>query len=227
MYKRQGYGHPHPGPYGSPYHHPTVHVAPAQPPRRSMTPYIVAAIVTAGLLAGGGTVFLLNQKTKNEGRGPGPASPASTVPTPSSPSPAGPTPGPATTPGGAPTTAGPTGNGPAVFAGTWQSSFNAGSGANYRTITISGGPYADVTIQGSGTLDDGTSYSCRWHTTATGGSGGGPLHLGPSSVTQANPTSACQPGSASDLVLLSDGRMRRDFVDSGTRDASLTYSKTG
>ncbi|MGK5549791.1 hypothetical protein ACSNOH_34490, partial [Streptomyces sp. URMC 127] len=59
------------------------------------------------------------------------------------------------------------------------------------------------------------------------GTGGGPLHLGPSRVTHANPASACQPGSSSDLVLLPDGRMRRDFADSGTKDASLVYRKTG
>ncbi|MEU4209676.1 protein kinase [Streptomyces sp. NPDC026206] len=219
-----GYAYPPPGPY----HHPAVQVGATAPVHRSKTPYIVAAIVTAGLLAGGGTVFLLNRDSDNSARsgpGPAPSAPASSQSPTSSPAPAPPAPGP-TAVGGSPTPAPDAG--PQAFLGTWQSSFGSGSRTNYRTITISGGPVAAVTIEGSGVLDDGTSYTCRWRTTATGGgSDGSPLRLGPSSVTQANPTAACQPGSASDLVLLPDGRMRRDFVDSGTKDASLVYRRTG
>ncbi|ARZ69248.1 serine/threonine protein kinase [Streptomyces albireticuli] len=184
-------------------------------------------MVAGGLIAGGATVFLLKQGTgKDDARES--ASPSASAPR----NPAGPgqaTPRAATPPAG---TSGPStpaaGPVPQGFAGTWQTSFDSGSGANNRIITISRGPAADVTIQGSGTLDDGTSYTCRWHATASGDSGGTTsLSLGPSSVTQARPTSACQPGSASDLVMLPDGRMRRDFADSGTKDASLVYRRTG
>lgn len=224
------YGYPHAGPYGgNPHGTGTQVVGPYVPaPRgRSRGPVVLAAVVAGGLIAGGATVFLLKQGAeKDEARNS--ASPAASAPQ----NPAGPgqaTPRSATPPAGSsgPGTpsAGPV---PQGFAGTWQTSFNSGSGANNRIITISRGPGTDVTIQGNGTLDDGTSYTCQWHTTASGDSGGTTsLSLGPSSVTQARPTSACQPGSSSELVMLPDGRMRRDFADSGTKDASLVYSRTG
>ncbi|MFI9238867.1 serine/threonine-protein kinase [Streptomyces sp. NPDC053079] len=219
-----GYAYPPPGPYGpGPYHHP---VAPAPQPHRSKTPYIVAAIVTVGLLTGGGTVYLLNKDTGNAAHNspsPAPTPPASSPGPASSAAPVPPTTGPttATSPTPAPT---PTPEaGPRAFLGTWQSSFGSGSRVNTRTITISG---SSVTIDGSGVLDDGTSYVCTWQATATGGGAdGSPMHVGPSSVTRAMPKSACQPGSSSELVLLPDGRMRRDFSDSATKDASLVYRK--
>ncbi|GGY04816.1 serine/threonine-protein kinase [Streptomyces hiroshimensis] len=241
------YGYPQANPYGhgnapgrapNPYDSGTYVTGPVPygppAPRRSRTPVILAAVVAAGLIAGGGAVFLVKQQesAKNDAHSSsGPAQSAGPgTSAPSAPSTAGstPAPAPATSPGPGDDTGTGTGTGPQAFAGTWQSTFGSGTRTNNRTITISRGTAVSVTIQGSGVLDDGTSYSCQWSATATGGgTGGAPLRIGPSSVTQANPTSACQPGSASDLVLLPDGRMRRDFVDSGTKDASLVYRKTG
>ncbi|MEV4742357.1 protein kinase [Streptomyces sp. NPDC049555] len=224
-----GYGPAYPGPYGAPYHPPTVQVAPLPPARSTKTPYLVAAIVTAGLLAGGGTVYLLSQKNQNGGHSTGnqaaPPAPVSSAPSSPASVPGGTLPStPATTPG----TTTPAATGPEAFAGTWQTSFDSGAGTNRRTITVyRSGAGTDVTIQGGGVLDDGTSYTCQWRTRASESGTATTLHLGPSSVVQANPTSACQPGSSSDLVLLPDGRMRRDFADSGTKDASLVYRKTG
>lgn len=218
-----------PGSYG-PYHHPpTVHVGPAAAPSHSKTPYLVALVVAAGLLAGGGMVYLLNRDTGTTNAGPststsgqpapGPATPDSPS-TRTTPPPPNPTP-----PSVGPTTQDPTrAAAPTGYSGTWQTTFDSGAGPNYRTITVS--ESGDVTIQGSGTLADGTTYTCGWHATRTGG-GGGSMRLGPSAVTQANPASACQPGSSSDLTLLPDGRMRRSFTDSGNKDASLVYSRTG
>ncbi|MGK5730576.1 protein kinase domain-containing protein [Streptomyces sp. URMC 124] len=239
-----GYPQPQPHPYG--HGHAPGHAAghydsgtyvagpvPYGPPapRRSRTPVILAAVVAAGLIAGGGVVFLLKQQesAKNNAHSSGPvqsSAPGTSAP-PTAPSTGGATPAPATSPATGDDSAG-AGTGPQAFAGTWQSTFGSGARTNSRTITISRGTVVTVTIQGSGTLDDGTSYTCQWSATATGGgTGGSPLRVGPSSVTRANPASACQPGSASDLVLLPDGGMRRDFVDSGTKDASLVYRKTG
>ncbi|MFF4220982.1 serine/threonine-protein kinase [Streptomyces nondiastaticus] len=223
------YGHA-PGPHDSGSTYVTGYVPYGPPaPRRSRTPVILAAVVAAGLIAGGGTVFLLKQNgAKDEASGPVSSSSQAAspgTPPPSSAPATGPAPAPATSPGTG-TDGGTTG--PQAFAGTWQSAFGSGTRSNNRAITISRGTDAAVTIDGSGVLDDGTPYTCQWQTTATGGgTAGAPLHLGPSRVTRANPASACQPGSASDLVLLPDGRMRRDFVDSGTKDASLVYRKTG
>ncbi|MEU1817962.1 protein kinase [Streptomyces roseifaciens] len=229
------YGHGHapghaPGPYDSGTYvaGPLPYGPPA--PHRSRTPVVLAAVVAAGLIAGGGVVFLLKQQdsAKDSAGGTGPAhSAAPGTSAPSAPATSGSTPAPATSPAPGDDSTGAA-TGPQAFAGTWQSGFGSGARTNSRTITISRGTVVTVTIQGSGILDDGTSYTCQWNATATGGgTGGAPLHVGPSSVTRANPASACQPGSASDLVLLPDGRMRRDFVDSGTKDASLVYRKTG
>ncbi|MBF6047774.1 protein kinase [Streptomyces sp. NRRL B-1677] len=235
------YGYPQPGPYG-PGHAPgqasgphdsgstyvTGHVPYGPPaPRRSRVPVILAAVVAGGLIAGAGTVFLLKHNGgKDEVSGAASSSSRAASPGTTSPSAApatGSTPAPATSPGTDSST-----GGPQAFAGTWQSGFGNGARTNSRAITITRGADTVVTIEGSGVLDDGTPYTCQWQTTATGGgTAGTPLHLGPSRVTRANPASACQPGSASDLVLLPDGRMRRDFVDSGTKDASLVYRKTG
>ncbi|MCC2275147.1 serine/threonine protein kinase [Streptomyces sp. ET3-23] len=216
---------PAPG-YGYGYGYP----APPPPPR-SKTPYLLAAIVVAGLLAGGGTVYLLRQHQQT-GNGSGPAT-SSTAP---------PATAPATTPPAVPGTVGSSpappppaspanGGGAQAYAGTWQSGFDSGGGRSTRVLTVSpgaGGSGGTVGIRGGGYLDDGTAYTCAWTAAVTGGGdGGAPLHLGPSAVVQAQPAAACQPGSASDLVLLPDGRMRRDFTDSGTKDASLVYSKTG
>ncbi|MFF7725966.1 serine/threonine-protein kinase [Streptomyces sp. NPDC008001] len=233
------YGYPQPGPYGSghtpgPHDSGSTYVTGYVPygppaPRRSRLPLILAAVVAAGLIAGAGTVFLLKQNSKNDNAS-GPVSSTSKAASPGTTSPSaapatGSAPAPATSPA-----AGTDGDntGPQAFAGTWQTGFGSGTRTNSRAITISRGPNTAVTIDGSGVLDDGTPYTCQWQTTATGGgTAGSPLHLGPSRVTHANPASACQPGSASDLVLLPDGSMRRDFADSGTKDASLVYRKTG
>lgn len=216
------------GPYGGPYHHPTTPAGPGGPRRHSKTPYLVALVVAAGLLTGGGTVYLLNRDTGDKANAPGPVpGTSSSAPAqgPNSPS-ARTTPprtDPAPPPTGDPTTQDPTRSGEYPgYSGTWQTSFDSGAGANYRTITVTG---AGATIDGRGTLADGTAYTCQWQATVSGG-GGGSLRLGPSSVTHANPASACQPGSSSDLTLLPDGRMRRSFTDSGTKDASLVYSRT-
>ncbi|MGK5642924.1 serine/threonine protein kinase, partial [Streptomyces sp. URMC 126] len=115
------------------------------------------------------------------------------------------------------------------YKGVWQSEFGTDDRRNKRVLFVRpGASGALVEITGDGVLDDGTSYHCVWQASVTGGANAttpGPLLLGPSSVASAQPTSACQPGSASQLVLLPDGRMRRDFVDSGTKDASLVYTK--
>ncbi|MFH8787162.1 serine/threonine-protein kinase [Streptomyces roseoverticillatus] len=229
-YPQQGpYGHA-PGPHDSGSTYVTGYVPYGPPaPRRSRTPVILAAVVAAGLIAGGGTVFLLKQNGAKD-HASGSAGSSSQA---ASPGTTGPSSAPATGSSPAPATSPSTGadgdtTGPQAFAGTWQSGFGGGARANNRAITIARGTNAAVTIDGSGVLDDGTPYTCQWQTTASGGgTAGSPLHLGPSRVTHANPASACQPGSASDLVLLPDGRMRRDFVDSGTKDASLVYRKTG
>lgn len=206
-----GYGYPPPPP----------------PPPRSRTPYLLAAIVVAGLLAGGGTVYLLRHQQSGSGTGTTASSPAPPVTTPATTPPATVGPSSPAPPVTAPATGPATVGGAQAYAGTWQSGFDSGGGRNTRVLTVRPGAGGTGTaeIRGGGYLDDGTAYTCTWDASVSGGGDGTPLHLGPSSVVQAQPASACQPGSPSDLVLLPDGRMRRDFTDSGTKDASLVYSR--
>ncbi|MBH1934599.1 serine/threonine protein kinase [Streptomyces sp. AV19] len=230
-----GYGPAHPGPYTAPYgpygaHPHGPYYGPQQPPaRRSRKPLAIVAIATAGLLAGAGTVYLVKQQRSGDDdrpsahpttadRSPGhnASSPPRTPRTPRTP--------PTTVP---PTGAAPTG-GAQAFNGSWSSDFATGGGRSYRTIDLTvGASGGTAEIEGHGNLDDGTSYRCTWTAPVRGDSTATVLRLGPSTVTGAQPASACQPGSASDLTLLPDGRMRRDFVDSGTKDASLVYGKQG
>ncbi|MEU5130340.1 serine/threonine-protein kinase [Streptomyces mobaraensis] len=218
-----GYGYPqHPGPYGPP---PAAYQPAPAPPSRSRKPLALVAIAAAGLLAGAGTVYVVKHQSGDQASPaptaaprsggsakPGPPTGGSTPPTPST----GPT-------------ATPTATGVERYKGTWQSEFGTAGHRSKRVLSVRPGVSgALVEITGDGTLDDGTSYRCVWEASVTGGANAtapGPLVLGPSTVTSAQPASACQPGSASELVLLPDGRMRRDFVDSGTKDASLVYSK--
>ncbi|WP_171168424.1 serine/threonine-protein kinase [Streptomyces sp. I05A-00742] len=208
-----GYGYPqHPGPYPGtpPYGHPPP------PQRRSRKPLALVAIAAAGLLAGAGTVYIIKHRDSDD-TGRGSASSAR----PSAPATPGPSHG--TTPPPTPTapTTAPTAGGFDAYRGVWESSF----GTNNRTLYVYsgiGGDQAEIT--GTGTLDDGTRYKCVWRAYVENSSSS-PMRLGPSKVMQAEPTSACQPGSASTLILQDDGRMRREFVDSGTKDAALTYSR--
>ncbi|MEV5508975.1 serine/threonine-protein kinase [Streptomyces orinoci] len=193
------------------WHPPTVVHQPPPAQERPRRSYLLVAIAVLGVLAGAGTVYLL----RHHGTTQAAPSPSPTVSATVSP-----------THGTTPTQSATPVTGTAQdFLGVWQSGFDTHGGHSSRTITIG---QDTARIQGSGFLDDGTAYTCAWSATVNGGgTGGTPLHLGPSSVVQASPASACQPGSPSDLVLLPDGRMRRDFTDTGTKDASLVYRRAG
>lgn len=210
---------------------PTV-VAPAPAPRRSKTPYILTAVILAGLLTGGGTVFLLGRHTDDggdKGNNAAPASsPAASAPPGSAPVSAAPAPVPSpATP--SPSDAKNTGSGavPQTFLGNWQSDFSTSGGPNTRRIVIRQGPVGTTVadISGSGTSDDGTVYRCAWTAPlAGGGDAGSPLRLGPSTVTLGEPAGACQPGTPTELTILPDGELQRQFT--GTDKAPLTYRRT-
>ncbi|GAA0476809.1 serine/threonine-protein kinase [Streptomyces sp. NPDC046215] len=219
------YGYPHAGPYGSSPYHSATHIggpyAPV-PPRRSRTPVLLAGVVAAGLLAGGGTVFLI----KHGADGDTSASSAPQAPgTPASPS-AGSTP-PSPAPGSGPATP-VSGAVPREFLGSWHFTFDVSGHANYRRLVLRQGSVGATvaTINASGTTDDGTAYRCAWAASLTGGgTSGTPLRLSPSRVTLGEPATACPPGEATELTLLANGRLSRYFV--GTDKAPQVYDKTG
>ncbi|MET7891928.1 serine/threonine-protein kinase [Streptomyces mirabilis] len=230
-YPQSGWGAP--GSYGPtpPYGPgmPTTPYGPAgvpepEPPRRSgrsTAALIVVALVVA--LGAGGSVYALMQGGTAKGTDDAKASSAaSTSPTspdsppPSSSSPSD-SPSPRTSQGGTI---------PEGFLGTWDASIDNATGHNTRRLTIQQGAVGDTVLS---LVADGPSGSSTYHcvfqaelTTAPGA--GGPLVIGPSEVTGGAPLSSCSPGAASEITLLSDGRLRRVNTGSGE---SLTYTKSG
>jgi serine/threonine protein kinase len=201
-----------------------------EPPRRSgrsTAALIAVALVVA--LGAGGSVYALMQGGTAKGTDDAKASsPASTTPnapnspssppsSPSSPSSPSDSASPRTSQGGTI---------PEGFLGTWDASIDNATGHNTRQLTIQQGGVGDTVLS---LVADGPSGSSTYHcvfrarlTEAPGG--GGPLVMGPSEVTGGAPISSCSPGAASEITLLSDGRLRRVNTGSGE---SLTYTKSG
>ncbi|MFE2313919.1 protein kinase [Streptomyces sp. NPDC059441] len=201
-----------------------------EPPRRSgrsTAALIAVALVVA--LGAGGSVYALMQGGTAKGTDDAKASsPASTTPNaPNSPSPPPSSPSSPSSPSdSASPRASQGGTIPEGFLGTWDASIDNATGHNTRQLTIQQGGVGDTVLS---LVADGPSGSSTYHcvfrarlTEAPGG--GGPLVMGPSEVTGGAPISSCSPGAASEITLLSDGRLRRVNTGSGE---SLTYTKSG
>ncbi|MFF1744346.1 serine/threonine-protein kinase [Streptomyces mirabilis] len=234
-YPQGGWGAP--GSYGPtpPYGPgmPTTPYGPAgvpepEPPRRngrSTAALIVVALVVA--LGAGGSVYALMQggtaKGTDDAKASSAASKSPTSPDSSPPSPSTPSSSPSDSPS---PQASQGGTIPEGFLGTWDASIDNATGHNTRRLTIQQGAVGDTVLS---LLADGPSGSSTYHCvfraelTAAPGAGG-PLVIGPSEVTGGAPISSCSPGAASEITLLSDGRLRRVNTGSGE---SLTYTKSG
>ncbi|MFF2516932.1 protein kinase [Streptomyces sp. NPDC058086] len=234
-YPQSGWGAP--GSYGPtpPYGPgmPTTPYGPAgvpepEPPRRSgrsTAALIVVALVVA--LGAGGSVYALMQGGTAKGSDDAKASSAaSTSPTsPDSPptSPSAPSSSPSDSPSSQPSRGGTI---PEGFLGTWDASIDNATGHNTRRLTIQQGAVGDTVLSLVADGPSGSStYHCVFRAELTAAPGaGGPLVVGPSEVTGGAPISSCSPGAASEITLLSDGRLRR--VNTGSGEA-LTYTKSG
>ncbi|MFJ1605627.1 serine/threonine-protein kinase [Streptomyces sp. NPDC088253] len=233
-YPQSGWGAP--GSYGPtpPYGPgtPTTPYGPAgvpepEPPRRSgrsTAALIVVALVVA--LGAGGSVYALMQGGTAQGSDDAKASSAAST-SPTSPDSPPPSSSASSTPSDSPSPqASQGGTIPEGFLGTWDASIDNGTGHNTRRLTIQQGAVGDTVLS---LVADGPSGSSTYHCvfqaelTAAPGSGG-PLVIGPSEVTGGAPISSCSPGAASEITLLSDGRLRRVNTGSGE---SLTYTKSG
>ncbi|WP_432119681.1 protein kinase domain-containing protein [Streptomyces sp. bgisy032] len=239
----QAYGHPqqhpHPGvpgaaphhaghgglgstpPYGPPpYGTPPPYTLVQEPPPahgRSTALLVVIALVVA--LAAGGSVFALMQGGDDNRAVGDPAPTRSTG-------------APPTTPGPSPTLSQPDptpspadGTVPAGYLGTWTTTIDNADGEHSRSLTIRQGEPGDTVLSlvADGPTKDGGTYHCVFEgelTTAPGS--GGPLSIGPSSVTVGQPRTACTPGAATEVTLLPDGTLERVNTSSGER---LTYTK--
>ncbi|MFE2521652.1 protein kinase [Streptomyces mirabilis] len=234
-YPQGGWGAP--GSYGPtpPYGPgmPTTPYGPAgvpepEPPRRngrSTAALIVVALVVA--LGAGGSVYALMQggtaKGTDDAKASSAASKSPTSPDSSPPSPSAPSSSPSDSPS---PQASQDGTIPEGFLGTWDASIDNATGHNTRRLTIQQGAVGDTVLSLVADGPSGSStYHCVFRAELTAAPGaGGPLVIGPSEVTGGAPISSCSPGAASEITLLSDGRLRRVNTGSGE---SLTYTKSG
>ncbi|MGW0837426.1 serine/threonine-protein kinase [Streptomyces prunicolor] len=220
--------YPHNGGLGAtpPYGPGPVGAAPLygepQPPRRngrSTALLVVVALVVA--LGAGGSVYALMKSGGDGSRtAAGSGGHASSV---------GPTtPGPTATSGtpsaSASPSATPTGKGavPSGYLGTWNASIDNDTGHNTRQLTIRQGKVGDPVLT---LVADGPNYHCEFSADLTQEPGGeSPLAIGGSTVTSGKPLSSCNPGSATEITLLSDTTLERVSTSNGEK---LTYTKAG
>lgn len=233
------YGHPqqHPQPpaYGYPYaghgasgtppYGPPPYVPPPHEPRRdnrSTALLVVIALVVA--LAAGGSVYALMSGARGDDHAGGdPSTPAAPAGTPRSTGTAATTDDVPPTESGSPSSGAPAdGTVPEEFLGRWSTTIDNDSGSHSRRLTVQQGEAGDtvMSLVAEGPTGNGT-YHCVFEARLTGASGGR-LQLGPSTVTAGEPRSACTPGSASDIVLLPDGTLRRTSTGTGEQ---LTYTR--
>ncbi|MGW2489350.1 protein kinase domain-containing protein [Streptomyces sp. NPDC001606] len=233
-----GYGYPQPpqarhahhtqpmqaGGYGYPpaVPPPSYGPVPQQPERRSgrSTALLVVVALVVALGAGGSVYALLTRGGKDDHKRAGTVSPAPTASTPARrPTPPDPT-------SATPTTSAPAdGAVPEAYLGTWSTTIDNAAGTNTRTLTIQQGKVGDavLTLVADGPAQGGGSYHCVFTARLTEQPGAqGPLEIGPSSVVTGRPASSCTPGEATEVTLLSDGRLKRSQAGGGE---SLTYGK--
>ncbi|WP_369189293.1 protein kinase [Streptomyces sp. R08] len=199
-----------PGPGGEPH----------APPRngRSTALLVVVALIVA--LGAGGSVYALMKDGGNGSRtkaGSGGGAATSAAPT---------TPGPSTgEPSASPSpSATPTGDGavPSGYLGTWNASIDNDTGHNTRQLTIRQGKVGDPVLT---LVADGPGYHCEFSADLAQEPGGeSPLAIGASTVTSGQPRSSCNPGSATEITLLSDSTLQRVSTSTGEK---LTYTKSG
>ncbi|GGS61730.1 serine/threonine-protein kinase [Streptomyces violaceus] len=226
--------HPQPGPapaypaYGGlgvtpphgppPYGTPPPYGPPQEPARsgRSTALLVVIALVVA--LAAGGSVYALMQGGEGDRADDRPTSTQDTgAPSDS---------GPSAETSRPDTTASPAdGAIPAGYLGTWTTTIDNSDGQHTRSLTIQQGEPGDTVLSlvADGPTASGGTYHCVFEGELTDAPGSdGPLKIGPSTVTVGQPRTACTPGEATEVTLLTDFTLQRLNTGSGER---LTYSK--
>ncbi|CAM5711268.1 Protein kinase domain-containing protein OS=Streptomyces aurantiogriseus OX=66870 GN=GCM10010251_00420 PE=4 SV=1 [Streptomyces aurantiogriseus] len=190
---------------------------PQEPPRRSRrsTALLVAIAAVVALAAGGSVYAVMNGgETDTEARpGPTPSTTATgtgaATPT-GSEEPTTPSPSPSEAAGAIPQT----------YLGTWTTTIDNASGTNTRQLTLAQGEVGDTVLR---LVADGDSYHCEFKAELVQvPAGKGPLEIGPSTVTTGEPLSSCSPGAATEVTLLSDGRLQRLNPTTGEK---LTYTR--
>jgi hypothetical protein len=114
---------------------------------------------------------------------------------------------------------------PTGYLGTWTTTIDNADGQHTRSLTIQQGEPGDTVLSlvADGPTDGGGTYHCVFEGELTDAPGtDGPLKIGPSTVTVGQPRTACTPGAATEITLLSDGTLQRVNSSSGER---LTYTR--
>ncbi|WP_043667397.1 serine/threonine-protein kinase [Streptomyces xylophagus] len=214
--------YPHnPGLGSTPPYGPGPYPQPQEPRRsgRSTALLVVVALVVA--LGAGGSVYALMKGGGNGGRTAAGSGGKATSAAPT-------TPGPTATSGkpsaSASPSATPTGAGavPSGYLGTWNASIDNDTGHNTRQLTIRQGKVGDPVLT---LIADGPNYHCEFSADLAQQPGGeSPLVIGASTVTSGKPLSSCNPGSATEITLLSATTLQRVNTSSGEK---LTYTKAG
>jgi eukaryotic-like serine/threonine-protein kinase len=212
------------GPGAMPPYGPRPAAAAQEPERRSgrSTALLVGVALVVALGAGGSVYALMNGSGGQETAG-GTGSPAATARSGAAagggsgaPSPAASTPS---------ASASSDGVVPQGYLGTWGTTIDNADGANTRQLTIRQGQVGDsvLTLVADGPTAGGGTYHCVFAAELTQQPlDGGPLEIGPSTVTSGEPASSCSPGDATEVTLLPDGRLKRAKASGGE---SLTYTK--
>ncbi|MEU3862062.1 serine/threonine-protein kinase [Streptomyces sp. NPDC028722] len=207
----------------TPSYGPTTVGVPGETERRngrSTALLVVVALVVA--LGAGGTVYALMKNGSGvDDKGGGTVSPVPTL-TSAPPATSG-TPAPATS---APSpSASAAGAVPDAYLGSWRTTIDNADGSHTRELTLRQGGVGDtvLTLVADGPTEGGGTYHCVFQGTLAAEPGtGGPLEIGPSTVTSGAPASSCSPGEATEVTLLPDGRLKRSKANGGE---SLTYRK--
>ncbi|CAL9533020.1 protein kinase domain-containing protein [Streptomyces sp. enrichment culture] len=191
-------GHQHPYAPGPP--------PPPPPPARrggSTALLIVVALVVA--LGAGGAVYAFMNGDGDQRADGGPS---------------GTTTSPAARNPGAGSTDGPV---PAAYLGTWTATIDNASGVHTRRLTIQQGDVGDTVLSlvADGPTDNGT-YHCVFEADlAEAPDSDGPVQVGLSTVTVAEPPSSCTPGEPTTVTLQPDGTLSRT-TNNGD---NLTYTR--
>ncbi|MER5983323.1 serine/threonine-protein kinase [Streptomyces sp. NPDC001787] len=115
---------------------------------------------------------------------------------------------------------------PGDYIGTWTGTIDGDSGPSTRRLVIRQGRVGDpvLSLTADGPLASGGTYHCVFKAPlAERPASDDQVHIGPSTVSEGQPSTSCSPGRATDLTLLADGTLRR--ATAGT-DESLVYTKS-
>jgi hypothetical protein len=199
---------------------------PARSPRGTIALVAVAVMVVIG--AGGAVYAFLGDGSTKDGErtrvsGTADPKPPAEEPAPPPARSSAPTLSPSPSPSST-ATAGK-GDVPAKYLGSWTTVITTKEGSNPRGLVIRQGTVGDtvLSLTADGPAGAAGGYHCVFAARLKSAPGpGSPLHIGPSTVTTGQPLSSCSPGTATELTILSDGRLRRTM----TNGESLTYTKT-